>query len=270
MQVGAKYYKNPSIEETRLIPPIWDPPSAAAAPRRLHRPPSSDHLYLFRSPLLFFTVAIPNLNLYISLSLSLSLYRYTNLFSSMNRRIIPFLFAVPQIEPEPESEFSLSPTAMGYPVGYADVIFPNAFLHLLFFLGYIRSLIVSLFQFLGLSDFLESGVVWPENPTSIFDDRSVSPNLIEEFVSVVKFSDIVAAVGFPPECCVVCLCEFQNDEEVRFLKNCKHIFHKECLDRWMIRDQRSCPLCRTLIMPEESIPPLVDFSGCSEFSGDYS
>ncbi|KGN56500.1 hypothetical protein Csa_010889 [Cucumis sativus] len=186
----------------------------------------------------------------------------------MNRRIIPLLFAVPQTEPEPES--SLSPTAMGYPIGYADMFFPNAFLHLLFFLGYIRSLIVSLFQFLGLSDFLESNVVWPENPTSIFYDRSVPTILIEKFVPVVKFTDIVAAVEFPPECCAVCLCEFQDDDEVRFLKNCKHIFHKECLDRWMIRDQRSCPLCRTLIVPEESIPPLMDFSDCTEFSGYYS
>lgn len=258
--------KKPSIEEThlttRLIPPFG--PSAAASPRRRHRPPAV--LHLFRPPLLFSAVSIPNPNLHFSL------YKYTNFFSSMNRRIIPSLSANPQSESESASESSLPPTAMGYPVGYTDVFLPNAFLHLLFFLGYIRSLIVSLFRFLGLSDFLESGVVWPENPTSIFHDRSVSPILIDEFVPVVKFSDIAAAAGagFPPECCAVCLCEFQDDEEVRFLKNCKHIFHKECLDRWMIRDQRSCPLCRTLIVPEESIPPLVDFSGCSEFSGDYS
>ncbi|KAG6582623.1 Brassinosteroid-responsive RING protein 1, partial [Cucurbita argyrosperma subsp. sororia] len=188
----------------------------------------------------------------------------------MNRRVIPFLFAVPQTQPESES--SLSPTAMGYPVGYADVFFSNAFLHLLVFLGYIRSLIISLYRILGLPDFLESSVVWPQNPTPIIDDHSVLPIRIEEFFPMVKFSDIfdAAGAGFPPECCAVCLCEFQDDEEVRFLKNCKHIFHKECLDGWMIRDQRSCPLCRTLIVPEESIPPLVDFPGCSEFSGDYS
>ncbi|XP_022147486.1 E3 ubiquitin-protein ligase RHA1B-like [Momordica charantia] len=167
----------------------------------------------------------------------------------------------------------ISPIAMGYPVGYGHVFFPNAFLHLLFFLGYLRSLIVSLFRFLGLSDFLETGVVWPESQTSIFHDRSVvSAILIEEFVPVVKFSDIATNVGIgsPTESCAVCLCEFEDEEEVRCLKNCKHIFHKECLDRWMIRDQRSCPLCRTLVLPDEFIPQLPDFSGCSELSGDYS
>ncbi|XP_022975534.1 uncharacterized RING finger protein P4H10.07-like, partial [Cucurbita maxima] len=124
-----------------------------------------------------------------------------------------------------------------------------------------------------LFDFLESAIVCPQNPPPyIFHDRSVSPLLIDEFVPVVKFSDIVVSTraGFPSECCAVCLCEFQDDEELRFLKNCKHIFHKKCLDRWMIRDQRSCPLCRTLIVPEESIPPLMDFPGCSEFFGDYN
>ncbi|XP_023539428.1 E3 ubiquitin-protein ligase RHA1B-like [Cucurbita pepo subsp. pepo] len=175
-------------------------------------------------------------------------------------------------ESETETETPTSPTAMGYPVGYSDVCIPNAFLHLLFFLGYIRSLIISIFRFLGLSDFLESAIVCPQNPPYIFHDRSVSPLLIDEFVPVVKFSDIVVSTraGFPSECCAVCLCEFQDDEELRFLKNCKHIFHKKCLDRWMIRDQRSCPLCRNLIVPEESIPPLMDFPGCSEFFGDYS
>lgn len=34
----------------------------------------------------------------------------------------------------------------------------------------------------------------------------------------------------PGERCLVCLSEYENDEQVRQLNNCTHIFHKECID----------------------------------------
>ncbi|GFP89656.1 E3 ubiquitin-protein ligase rha1b [Phtheirospermum japonicum] len=37
----------------------------------------------------------------------------------------------------------------------------------------------------------------------------------------------------------------------RRLTNCRHIFHRSCLDRWMDHDQKTCPLCRTQFIPEE-------------------
>lgn len=30
--------------------------------------------------------------------------------------------------------------------------------------------------------------------------------------------------------CLVCLCDFEADEEARQLVKCKHLFHKECID----------------------------------------
>lgn len=34
----------------------------------------------------------------------------------------------------------------------------------------------------------------------------------------------------PGERCLVCLEEYQADEEVRQLKNCSHLFHRDCID----------------------------------------
>mmetsp|Transcript_43389 Transcript_43389/g.97671 ORF Transcript_43389/g.97671 Transcript_43389/m.97671 type:complete len:130 (+) Transcript_43389:1517-1906(+) len=42
--------------------------------------------------------------------------------------------------------------------------------------------------------------------------------------------------------CMVCLCDFENDEQVRHLP-CKHVFHTGCIDEWLGRDAH-CPLCR--------------------------
>ncbi|XAR64487.1 hypothetical protein NMG60_11024854 [Bertholletia excelsa] len=47
------------------------------------------------------------------------------------------------------------------------------------------------------------------------------------------------------ECCV-CLCGFEADEEVSEL-SCKHFFHRGCLDRWFDNQQRTCPLCRSML-----------------------
>lgn len=42
--------------------------------------------------------------------------------------------------------------------------------------------------------------------------------------------------------CVLCLYEMEEDAEMRDLR-CKHLFHKRCLDRWLVQ-QLTCPLCR--------------------------
>lgn len=137
---------------------------------------------------------------------------------------------------------------MGFPVGYTEVFFPNVFLHTLSLLGFIRNLIFSLFHFLGLSDLLETDAGWPETRAQLPDNPPASVLLIREFLPVIKFRDIA---GDPPESCAVCLYEFEASEEIRCLTNCKHIFHRACLDRWMDHDQKTCPLCRMPFVPDE-------------------
>lgn len=46
--------------------------------------------------------------------------------------------------------------------------------------------------------------------------------------------------------CPVCLCSIGEGEEVKELR-CEHVFHRECLDRWIGYDghiHATCPLCR--------------------------
>ncbi|XP_031100781.1 E3 ubiquitin-protein ligase RHA2B-like [Ipomoea triloba] len=46
--------------------------------------------------------------------------------------------------------------------------------------------------------------------------------------------------------CAVCLCKIEEGEEVGDLR-CNHIFHRDCLDRWLATGRNSCPLCRTQV-----------------------
>lgn len=34
----------------------------------------------------------------------------------------------------------------------------------------------------------------------------------------------------PGERCLVCLCDYEPDEELRKLAKCSHLFHRECID----------------------------------------
>jgi len=49
--------------------------------------------------------------------------------------------------------------------------------------------------------------------------------------------------------CAICQNDFENGDKVRQLSLiCSHIFHKECIDRWMTEQQPTCPICRKNIM----------------------
>ncbi|KAF2275658.1 uncharacterized protein EI97DRAFT_443088 [Westerdykella ornata] len=44
--------------------------------------------------------------------------------------------------------------------------------------------------------------------------------------------------------CLVCLCDYEVNEEARRLVNCGHLFHRVCIDQWLTTGRNSCPLCR--------------------------
>ncbi|KAF5193557.1 E3 ubiquitin-protein ligase rha1b-like [Thalictrum thalictroides] len=144
---------------------------------------------------------------------------------------------------------------MGFPVGYTELFVPKLLLHTLSLLGFIRKIISWLFRTLGLGDFLESDITWSESSytsTSPVSElrRSVSAVLLREILPVMKFEDLDNKDS-AQDSCAVCLYEFEDNEEIRSLTNCRHIFHRICLDRWMDHDQRTCPLCRTRFIPDE-------------------
>ncbi|XP_018852531.1 E3 ubiquitin-protein ligase RHA1B-like [Juglans regia] len=159
---------------------------------------------------------------------------------------------------------------MGFPVGYTELLLPKLFLHTLSVLGFLRKFISTIFRYLGLGDFLEPDISWPDTPDRIPEFHSVSAVLIREILPVVRFSDLVD----PPESCAVCLYEFESQDEIRRLTNCRHIFHKGCLDRWMGYEQKTCPLCRTPFIPDDMQGTINErlwaASGIPEFYGDYS
>ncbi|KAJ4869942.1 RING-H2 finger protein ATL66 [Raphanus sativus] len=53
------------------------------------------------------------------------------------------------------------------------------------------------------------------------------------------------------ECCI-CLGGLEEGEKVKVLPLCRHCYHCECVDRWLMAES-SCPLCRVSIRVDSSV-----------------
>ncbi|KAG8474906.1 hypothetical protein CXB51_031632 [Gossypium anomalum] len=49
--------------------------------------------------------------------------------------------------------------------------------------------------------------------------------------------------------CAVCLSEFEDDEALRVILKCCHVFHLDCIDAWLAYHV-TCPVCRAKLTPD--------------------
>ena len=44
--------------------------------------------------------------------------------------------------------------------------------------------------------------------------------------------------------CTICLCDYERNEVVRRMVACGHIYHRECIDAWLITGRNACAMCK--------------------------
>jgi hypothetical protein len=69
-----------------------------------------------------------------------------------------------------------------------------------------------------------------------------TPDQIKKNTTILSYIKDANVPEQETERCTVCLVDFETDDEVRTL-NCNHIFHTECIDRWLTYNKK-CPVCR--------------------------
>ena len=95
-----------------------------------------------------------------------------------------------------------------------------------------------------------------ENLSESFEFHvSPSASYIEEIrssIPAIQFESVCSFKQREHECSV-CLTEFEPESKINHL-SCGHIFHQNCLEKWLNYWNITCPLCRTPFMPEEDAP----------------
>ncbi|CAH2038950.1 unnamed protein product [Thlaspi arvense] len=101
-----------------------------------------------------------------------------------------------------------------------------------------------------------------QNPLMIYSPHEPNRGLDESAIRAIpifKFRkrDVVAGgeedQNKNSQECSVCLNEFQEDEKLRIIPNCCHVFHIDCIDIWL-QGNANCPLCRTSVSCDASFP----------------
>jgi RING-H2 zinc finger protein RHA1 len=88
-------------------------------------------------------------------------------------------------------------------------------------------------------------------PSAVASSQIIRDNLI-----LTTFRDIIERLPLPENrsslnTCAACLNQFSMQDDVRELRNCCHVYHRECIDRWVDRDHdnhMTCPLCRAPLL----------------------
>ncbi|CAN7061146.1 unnamed protein product, partial [Brassica rapa subsp. trilocularis] len=134
---------------------------------------------------------------------------------------------------------------MGFPTGIKELEIPEYIFNILYVIGFFRDMINALCPYIGLPHFLDDGI---PRPGPIVPDNTAM-TLAYEVSPVVRFSDLQTDLE---DCCTFCLFDFAYDDKVRQLPNCRHVFHKRCMDRRIVDCRKiTCPICRDRFLPAE-------------------
>ncbi|KAJ1687217.1 hypothetical protein LUZ63_018607 [Rhynchospora breviuscula] len=123
-------------------------------------------------------------------------------------------------------------------------------LFLLFFVGLPICILRSRAAHLNTTTSITTAVTTSSNGTNNNDGvararrHGVDHQVVETF-PLINYAAVkhMRASKSPLEC-AVCLSEFLDDDTLRILPGCRHVFHVSCIDTWLA-EHNTCPVCRS-------------------------
>ncbi|XP_057726581.1 RING-H2 finger protein ATL11-like [Arachis stenosperma] len=79
----------------------------------------------------------------------------------------------------------------------------------------------------------------------------LSQETIETFPTCLYSSVKGHKIGTCALACAVCISEFEDQETLRLIPKCSHVFHPTCIDAWLA-SHSTCPVCRADLDPTQN------------------
>ncbi|XP_020219501.1 RING-H2 finger protein ATL11 [Cajanus cajan] len=83
--------------------------------------------------------------------------------------------------------------------------------------------------------------------------RGLDRQILDTFPTFVYSAVKSLKIGRATLECAVCLNEFEEDETLRLIPKCSHVFHADCIDAWLATHS-TCPVCRANLVPKPDDP----------------
>lgn len=80
--------------------------------------------------------------------------------------------------------------------------------------------------------------------------RGVDQSVIDTFPAIGFATVKILRTSKSPLECAICISEFVDDDILRLLPGCRHVFHTDCIDTWL-ENHVTCPVCRSNLSDPE-------------------
>ncbi|CAI8605000.1 unnamed protein product [Vicia faba] len=126
-------------------------------------------------------------------------------------------------------------------------------MHIATVVNYIRTMLLTLFQSIGLSR-LQTDQIVDDHFLAAVGSGLAGIILLSDQLSLNNqhFYTYQDAASADNHRCVFCQSTFENGDHVRKLP-CRHVFHRHCLNGWFHRYNFNCPLCRSSLVSDERV-----------------
>ena len=89
-----------------------------------------------------------------------------------------------------------------------------------------------------------SGYITLPNGKETLTEESLAKN-----TTLDEFSKLDTETKKKYDICSICFDEFKEENIIRKIK-CNHLFHKDCVDPWLLKESYKCPVCRESTLPK--------------------
>lgn len=110
-------------------------------------------------------------------------------------------------------------------------------------------IVLAMYTLWRLRDENDFGEAFRRHPSDTPAPQSAVNNLPKKRFTMLGLSEN------DPDVCAICLDDFEEGEELRRLP-CKHEFHTQCIDPWLLTRKRTCPICKADSCP--NVGPVSD------------